>query len=290
MVAPNAENPITAICIVSDKNKAPPGFEPIVRAHDEPSQGADVWKDGFFALSRIYRYICVSKSVSPNAFVANVVADIAIVNEKDVVPPGFVPLEYTEDTREKSLRKKQLCVRSVSRDSAVDAVSDVIVLARTKKPPTGYTLAGDLDGLTVCFKYSVIPQDFPAATMAQQKQRDGIYPGLPYPIHPSTSSGAAANGISPSGALRVDVQGAAALQAAALQHRLEHSTGLASPPTVRSAVDGVPFELNPKLRAAGVGGKTDWPSFREFTPFLMDSEYSYPFRVEQQVLEQSLTP
>lgn len=114
------------------------------------------------------------------ASVVSVVADVAVGNAGDVVPPGFTPILHTEDTREKALRKKQLSVRIVPRVSAVDAVSDLVLLARLKKPPQGYTLAGfppppsptspphpapccsEIDGLMLCFKYGTIPEDFPS--------------------------------------------------------------------------------------------------------------------------------
>uniref|UniRef100_A0A914W046 MABP domain-containing protein n=1 Tax=Plectus sambesii TaxID=2011161 RepID=A0A914W046_9BILA len=151
-----ASNPLTAICIVADKNRCPTGFLPIAKSFDDQTE-ADVWKDGFFTLSRVYRYIAFSKVIQPNAFVVNVVADVCVVADREVVPSGFVPIELTDDTREKALRKKQLCVRYVPRDTAVDAVCDLIILTRQKKPPNGYSMAGDIDGLTICYKFGVIP-------------------------------------------------------------------------------------------------------------------------------------
>lgn len=43
---------------------------------------------------------------------------------------------------EKSLRKKYLCVRTVARDAVVDAVGEIILLSKLKKPPRNYSSAG----------------------------------------------------------------------------------------------------------------------------------------------------
>ena len=52
-----------------------------------------------------------------------------------------------------------MCVRMMPLETAVDAVCDVVILAKTKHAPAGYTIAGDVDGLMICFKYSTIPDD-----------------------------------------------------------------------------------------------------------------------------------
>ena len=43
---------------------------------------------------------------------------------------------------EKASRKKQLCVKLVPRDSTKDAISELIILSRSKRPPSGYTMVG----------------------------------------------------------------------------------------------------------------------------------------------------
>ena len=71
-----------------------------------------------------------------------VLADLVINNEHDPPPSGYTLIDYTLDTREKATRKKQICVRMLPRHTTHDALSDLILLSRSKRAPPEYTLAG----------------------------------------------------------------------------------------------------------------------------------------------------
>ncbi|KJH41599.1 hypothetical protein DICVIV_12424 [Dictyocaulus viviparus] len=154
--------PITALCIVADKNKCPKGFTPITRCHDDGTD-ADLWRESAFSLwSRPVRYLAVSHEI-PEATIRgtiSVVSDITVVKDTDPIPHGFVAIDYCADSREKSLRKRFICVKTEPRDSVVDAVGEVIILNKQKKPPRDFTLAGEVDGAAICFRVVVVPVTF----------------------------------------------------------------------------------------------------------------------------------
>jgi len=274
------KGPITDVCIVADKARCPLNYEVISRAYDDPHTEADVWKDGFFAFSRVLRYICISRAVPKNAFVCNVVADIAITNAGDIVPSGFAAIEFCADTREKALRKKQLCIRTMPRESAVDAVNEVIVLAKIKKPPTGFSLAGEIDGLLICYKYGTIPADFPGA------RNDGaasVYPNLPYPIHPLSHSATPGQPIpaTPTDAGGYQRQGAPAASVdPAGYSTLDRQYSLG----VKLGIEGVPFELS-QLLTGNDNQRRDIPYLKHASADRLESEFNYDFIVEQTILD-----
>jgi ESCRT-I complex subunit MVB12 len=43
---------------------------------------------------------------------------------------------------QKAWRKRQLCYKLVRREQAASAVTDIIIMARLKKAPVGFSLAG----------------------------------------------------------------------------------------------------------------------------------------------------
>lgn len=42
----------------------------------------------------------------------------------------------------------------------MDAITDIIVLSKQKRPPKGYTSAGDIDGLMICYKQTPIAETY----------------------------------------------------------------------------------------------------------------------------------
>ncbi|KHN87466.1 Multivesicular body subunit 12B [Toxocara canis] len=137
-----AMNPITSVIIVADKNKCPRGFFPITKTHDDQTD-ADLWKESSFSFfSRPVRYLAISRETPSNAVGVQVVTDLCVVKDTDPIPMGFIAIDYTADSKEKSLRKKYLCVRTMARDAVVDAVGEIVVLNRHKKPPRNFSSAG----------------------------------------------------------------------------------------------------------------------------------------------------
>lgn len=64
---------------------------------------ADLWKDGLFK-SKVTRYLCFTRSFSKeNSHLGNVLVDMKLIDVKDTLPVGFIPIQETVDTRESAL-------------------------------------------------------------------------------------------------------------------------------------------------------------------------------------------
>jgi len=49
---------------------------------------------------------------------------------------------YCLCSAEKALKKKQIGIKMASRDSASEAIVDIVLQNKSKRPPDGYTVAG----------------------------------------------------------------------------------------------------------------------------------------------------
>uniref|UniRef100_A0A915D4Y0 MABP domain-containing protein n=1 Tax=Ditylenchus dipsaci TaxID=166011 RepID=A0A915D4Y0_9BILA len=168
--------------IAKIQNKCPPGFTPIVKTYNDGSD-ADLWKDGFgFGIfNRVVRYLAIGRNVSdPQGL--EVITDLAIISEKEAVPSNFVCIDFTADTKEKALKKK--------------------FLSGSKKPPKGYTSAGDIDGMLICYKVTTIPQTYGQLKHSQSteirppaKGNMPLYPNINDPTLPIASQNNAVKGV-----------------------------------------------------------------------------------------------
>lgn len=264
--------PMTAMCIVADKNKAPRGFVPIVKCQDDQAE-ADLWRDGFFTINRQVRYICTSTEI-PDSNIktpVQVITNLIIVRETDPIPHGYVAIDYTADSREKSLRKKYVCIRTEPRDRVVDAIGEIIILGKTKKVPRDYTSAGDIDSLLICYKVIPIPQTYGIQTsnstsnLETQQSTGGLYPGLP-----NLSNSTPAN---------LDVSGVSGSSAFTMKN-----VGI---PRVK-AIDGIDFKVNPMfVKSDSNSGSSQLPDLSQFNHLeqnRLDDKYNYSFATEHAVL------
>lgn len=199
------DRPVTSICIVEDAYKPPAGYYAVLRTYDQDTD-ADLWKEGFFG-RKITRYLCLSKTEGLQNYV---VQSLTVVNDKETPPDGYTALTHTSDSMQKATKKRLLCFKNVSRDNATEAITDVIVLGKLKKAPAGFTLAGDMNGYSICFKMGMLnksqeqsprlPEKFTRQMSSQSaySNRSSILPmvppppptaepaNLPYPVMPLT--------------------------------------------------------------------------------------------------------
>ncbi|CAJ0565576.1 unnamed protein product, partial [Mesorhabditis spiculigera] len=268
-------SPITALCVVADKNKAPRGFTALTKSNDDASD-ADLWHESSFSIfSRPVRYLCYSRE-KPNAAYKgsiSVVTDITVVKENDPIPHGFVAIDYTADSRERALRKRFICVKTEPLDAAVDAVGEVIILNKNKKTPKDYTNAGEVDGAMICFRVIVIPSNYGLSHSASERNLStssapgqGLYPSVPGLGQPSHSTSA----LSQVDPLRSPVNAFTIKQS---------STG-------PKPIDGVEFKVNPLFECnSGKHREAPLPPFPEIDLGKLDSdEYTYRFQIEQSAL------
>lgn len=67
-------------------------------------------------------------------------------------------------SEQKAWRKRQLCYRLTEKSSVSLAITDIIILSKAKKAPDGFTLAGEINGLIICYKSAPLPAE-PTASL-----------------------------------------------------------------------------------------------------------------------------
>ncbi|KAM7092272.1 multivesicular body subunit 12B isoform 6-T6 [Molossus nigricans] len=135
-------DPITGVGVVASRNRAPTGYDVVAQTAD--GVDADLWKDGLFK-SKVTRYLCFTRSFSKeNSHLGNVLVDMKLIDIKDTLPVGFIPIQETVDTQEVAFRKKRLCIKFIPRDSTEAAICDIRIMGRTKQAPPQYTFIGHI--------------------------------------------------------------------------------------------------------------------------------------------------
>uniref|UniRef100_H9GFP7 Uncharacterized protein n=1 Tax=Anolis carolinensis TaxID=28377 RepID=H9GFP7_ANOCA len=94
-------DPITGVGVVASRNRAPTNYDVVAQTTD--GLDADLWKDGLFK-SKVTRYLCFTRIFSKeNSHLGNVLVDMKLIDIKDTLPVGFIPIQETMDTRKLSL-------------------------------------------------------------------------------------------------------------------------------------------------------------------------------------------
>ena len=247
----NPDLPITSLCIVTERSKCPPNYTPITRCHDADIE-PDLWRDGLFS-RKINRYICFTKEF-PIADSFNVIEDIKLLNERDNMIGGFVPVDKCVDNAaEKVFQKKVLCVKMSQRYFTNEAICDLIIMGRAKRAPQGYTYLGEVNGFIICVRYAPVPDaraggNFYAAS-ASNKQPAPLMP-TPPPRPPSIHSNLALNDIE-NGFVHVNTTNGSG---SSNQHYPNNNNNSSNngggghheySHKHYNPLDGVPFQLNP---------------------------------------------
>ncbi|XP_011709675.2 multivesicular body subunit 12B isoform X4 [Macaca nemestrina] len=188
---------------------------------------ADLWKDGLFK-SKVTRYLCFTRSFSKeNSHLGNVLVDMKLIDIKDTLPVGFIPLQETVDTQEVAFRKKRLCIKFIPRDSTEAAICDIRIMGRTKQAPPQYTFIGELNSMGIWYRMGRVPRNHDSSqptTPSQSSAASTPAPNLPRHISltlPATFRGR--------NSTRTD-------------YEYQHSNLYAI-----SAMDGVPFMISEKF-------------------------------------------
>lgn len=257
---PPDDYPITGLCIVADPTKCPPGYELMYRSYDK-NEDCDLHKDSFFR-SRVTRYLCYTR-VYPleGGKLNNVLTDINIIGERDPPPEGFTILDFTLDTREKATPKRQICVKMVPRNNALDAIIELIILSRNRRPPNDYTLVGEMNSLLLCFKMGVVPSE------SKEINANNISPSTPSATYTSP--------------LNYN------------NRKVSEQTAFSSPfsnhiqPSIKSdpmtAINGIPYTLSQHIKDMNnIDNSSTDINYRSFED--IDSEFKYAFQVEKTAL------
>ncbi|XP_067164941.1 multivesicular body subunit 12B isoform X7 [Apteryx mantelli] len=150
-------DPITGVGVVASRNRAPTGYDVVAQTAD--GLDADLWKDGLFK-SKVTRYLCFTRSFSKeNSHLGNVLVDMKLIDIKDTLPVGFIPIQETVDTQEVAFRKKRLCIKFIPRDSTEAAICDIRILGRSKQAPPQYTFIGELNNMGIWYRMGRVPRN-----------------------------------------------------------------------------------------------------------------------------------
>ncbi|CAH2315785.1 multivesicular body subunit 12B [Pelobates cultripes] len=149
-------DPITGVGVVASRNRAPTGYDVVSQTTD--GLDADLWKDGLFK-SKMTRYLCFTRTFSrENSHLGNVLVDMKLIDIKDTLPVGFIPIHETVDTQEIAFRKKRLCIKFIPRDSTEAAICDIRILSRSKQAPPQYTFIGELNNMGIWYRMGRVPR------------------------------------------------------------------------------------------------------------------------------------
>uniref|UniRef100_A0A8D1M0C2 Multivesicular body subunit 12B n=1 Tax=Sus scrofa TaxID=9823 RepID=A0A8D1M0C2_PIG len=223
---------------------------------------ADLWKDGLFK-SKVTRYLCFTRSFSKeNSHLGNVLVDMKLIDIKDTLPVGFIPIQETVDTQEVAFRKKRLCIKFIPRDSTEAAICDIRIMGRTKQAPPQYTFIGELNSMGIWYRMGRVPRNHDSSqptTPSQSSAAPTPAPNLPRHISltlPATFRGR--------NSTRAD-------------YEYQHSNLYAI-----SAMDGVPFMISEKFSCVPESMQPfDLLGITIKSLAEIEKEYEYSFRTEQ---------
>ncbi|XP_041368849.1 multivesicular body subunit 12B-like [Gigantopelta aegis] len=273
--------PIVGVCIVAEPGKCPPNHILIDRTYNG-SEEADLWKDGLFG-RRVTRYLCLEKAVPAEN--QDVLVDVALTNEKDPVPAGFTVVEYTHDTNEKAIRKRCLCIRWMNPSMTNSAITDLVFTPKgTRRPPSGYTLVGEMNHLSLCYKMGKLPQ--------LKIVQDGSAANLPYPMSGSavinmTNVGSSLPySINPASQA---VRGIGDAQPATGVYKPQQTVNNLSAPGT-NALSGIPWEFNAKFHNLSKLQNISIPVIKYKTIMDIENEYNYDFHIERSVKQAGRLP
>ncbi|XP_058861325.1 multivesicular body subunit 12B-like isoform X1 [Acipenser ruthenus] len=256
-------DPITGVGVVVSRNRAPTGYEVVSQTTD--GLDADLWKDGLFK-SKVTRYLCFTRAFSKeNSHLGNVLVDMKLIDIKDTLPVGFIPMQETVDTQEPAFRKRRLCIKFIPRDSTEAAICDIRILGRSKQAPPQYTFIGELNSMAIWYRMGRVPrtqEPLEIQTLtSSQIPTSAPAPAPNLPRHISMTLPASFRGKNNT---RPDYE-----------HQSSNLYAI-------SAMDGVPFMISEKFACASNDmQQVDLMGITIKSLAEIEEEYDYSFRTEQ---------
>ncbi|XP_044520163.1 multivesicular body subunit 12B [Gracilinanus agilis] len=252
-------DPITGVGVVASRNRAPTGYDVVAQTAD--GVDADLWKDGLFK-SKVTRYLCFTRSFSKeNSHLGNVLVDMKLIDIKDTLPVGFIPIQETMDTQEVAFRKKRLCIKFIPRDSTEAAICDIRIMGRTKQAPPQYTFIGELNNMGIWYRMGRVPRNHESPQPTTPSPSAASTPAPNLPRHISLTLPATFRGRN---STRTD-------------YEYQHSNLYAI-----SAMDGVPFMISEKFSCVPESMQPiDLLGITIKSLAEIEKEYDYSFRTEQ---------
>ncbi|KAB5522549.1 hypothetical protein PHYPO_G00160850 [Pangasianodon hypophthalmus] len=260
-------DPITGVGVVASRNRAPTGYDVVAQTTD--GMDADLWKDGLFK-SKVTRYLCFTRVFSKeNSHLGNVLVDMKLIDIKDTLPVGFIPIQETVDTQEPAFRKRRLCIKFIPRDSTEAAICDIRILGRSKQAPPQYTFIGELNNMGIWYRMGKVPrtQDCSpiqnnASATASTTSIQTVTNSTSVPVLPK----------------HISMTLPASFRRSTTRPDYEHQS---STLYAISAMDGVPFVISEKFACASSDlQQVDLMGIRIKSLAEIEKEYEYSFRTE----------
>lgn len=92
-----------------------------------------------------------------SSFINEIYLVFRVISDKTPPPKEFSQVSRTADSDQKAWRKRQLIYKLSKRGTVTQAVTDIILCSKLKAAPDGFKLAGDINGVLICYKTSAIP-------------------------------------------------------------------------------------------------------------------------------------
>ncbi|XP_055624054.1 multivesicular body subunit 12A [Toxorhynchites rutilus septentrionalis] len=160
--------PITSLQLVEDYEKCPNNFQPINKTYDQ-DQDADLWRENILFGRRSSRYLCLSKTEGLPDYILET---LKVIGDKEALPEGFSQLTRTADSEQKAWRKKQIVYRLAKKGVAKQAITDIILCSRLRQAPEGFSLAGEVNGILICYKTTLMAHRAPPSVPSRQSISD----------------------------------------------------------------------------------------------------------------------
>ncbi|XP_015228092.1 PREDICTED: multivesicular body subunit 12A [Cyprinodon variegatus] len=262
--------PLTAVAWTSSAGYCPKEFTLISITED--GSAANFTRS--FAMKSGY-YLCFSKDLKRG----EVLSDIQIISDKDSIPHGYSYIPEYLDPKTTVSKKKRVIVRTSPVASVETAVLDIKLTARSKMLLQHYTYVGDIHGYVLwCRKgpfSSPVPKAKPRSVSLELRGLsldEATDSPPPLPLRPRNLPSAP----QPS---------RLSSRRHSLQPRNVKETSGDSSLQAITALDGVPFSLNPDfdLQANGMALQmnSQLNDIRIKSVKDIENEYNYTFAVEE---------
>eukprot|EP00057_Strongylocentrotus_purpuratus_P005994 XP_011660468.1 PREDICTED: multivesicular body subunit 12B [Strongylocentrotus purpuratus] len=269
------EYPITGICIVADKSRCPDGYTVIETTTD--NQDADLWKDKFLK-KKITRYMCYTKNLNPLAG-DNVLVDVMVIKENESIPAGYSCIQNTHDTSEPVLKKKLLVIQLFNRKATEKAITEIyLTSSKTKTKPVEVSARGDINGINMFLRMGPVMQLIPIASVRKAP--------VPAPRQNVNQPQSSTELPQQSGPTQLPYSWDKARSSR--QSTLRTSQSLNLETDILSAIEGVPFQIDPTLQAITTISTFDVPRIPYKSEMEINDQFYYDFNFEAQT-KQRLT-
>ncbi|KAL1005075.1 hypothetical protein UPYG_G00054150 [Umbra pygmaea] len=256
--------PVTAVAWTSNIATCPKDFNLISSTED----GVAANFTRSFAMKSGY-YLCYSKEQSGGM----VVADIQVINDKEVIPHGYCYIPEHMESKASVGKKKRVCVLMVPEASVEAAVLDIKVTTKSRMMLQHYTCVGEIHGYVMWCKKgpfsSVLPRAKPRSVSLSLRELSldqnapplPLRPSNPPPLPPGRKMSTRRGNLDSNNAVEKDSNNIYGI----------------------SAIDGVPFTLHPKFETQTNNTMpiNTLNNIRIKSLQDIENEYNYTFTVEE---------